>query len=119
MSPVTSSSAPLRGEVWMLNFDPTRGHEQAGTRPALILSVDVFNAGSADLVIVLPITSRSKGIRSHVVVQPPEGGLSVVSYVKCEDVRSVSKERLHRRLGTISTATLAEIEDKLRILLGL
>jgi len=103
----------------MLNFDPTRGHEQAGTRPALILSVDVFNAGSADLVIVLPITSRSKGVRSHVIVQPPAGGLSVVSYIKCEDVRSVAKERLYRRLGEISATTMAEVEDKLRILLGL
>lgn len=119
MSPVLSSLSPLRGEVWMLNFDPTRGHEQAGTRPALILSVDVFNAGPAGLVIVLPITSRSKGVRSHVAVQPPEGGLSVVSYIKCEDVRSVAKERLHRRLGNISATTMAEVEDKLRILLNL
>jgi len=44
MSAATSPFSPLRGEVWMLNFDPTRGHEQAGTHPALILSVDVFNA---------------------------------------------------------------------------
>ncbi len=103
----------------MLNFDPTRGHEQAGTRPALILSVNVFNAGPAELVILLPITSRSKGVRSHVAVQPPEGGLSVISYIKCEDIRSVAKERLHRRMGNISAATMVEVEDKLRILLNL
>lgn len=94
-------SIALTGEVWMLDFDPTRGHEQAGTRPALVISVDVFNAGSADLIIVVPITSRSKGVHSHVAVQPPEGGLSVASFIKCEDVRSVAKERLHRRLGHI------------------
>lgn len=119
MSPAPPAPSPLRGEVWMLNLDPTRGHEQGGTRPALILSVDVFNAGPADLVIVLPITSRSKGVRSHVTVQPPEGGLSVESFIKCEDVRSVAKERLHRRLGGISSRTMAEVEDKLRILLNL
>ncbi len=119
MSPTPASSSPLRGEVWMLNFDPTRGHEQAGTRPALILSVDVFNAGPADLVIVLPITSRARGVRSHVTVQPPEGGLRVTSFIKCEDVRSVAKERLHRRLGAVSVQTMAEVEDKLRILLNL
>src|SRR5204862_2444879 len=62
MSAALSPPSPIRGEVWMLNFDPTRGHEQAGTRPALIISVDVFNAGPADLVIVLPITSRSKRV---------------------------------------------------------
>ena len=119
MNAETSALSPLRGEVWMLNFDPTRGHEQSGTRPALILSVDTFNAGPADLVVVLPITSRSKGVRSHVAVQPPEGGLNMVSYIKCEDVRSVAKERLHRRVGNISAKTMAEVEDKLQILLGL
>ncbi len=47
---------PQRGEVWLIDFDPIRGHEQAGRRPALILSVDVFNAGPADLVVAVPIT---------------------------------------------------------------
>lgn len=118
MSP-TPSLSPLRGEIWMLNLDPIRGHEQSGTRPALILSVDVFNAGPADLAIVIPITSRSKGVRSHVEVHPPEGGLNVVSFIKCEDIRSVTKERLNRRLGEVSTPIMREVEDKLRILLGL
>ncbi|MCX6379678.1 MAG: type II toxin-antitoxin system PemK/MazF family toxin [Armatimonadetes bacterium] len=114
-----SSLTPLRGEIWMLNFDPTREHEQAGTRPALILSVDAFNAGPANLAIVIPITSRSKGVRSHVAVHPPEGGLSVTSFIKCEDVRSVAKERFNRRLGEVSAPVMREVEDKLRILLGL
>ena len=103
----------------MLNLDPTRGHEQAGTRPALILSVDAFNAGPANLTIVIPITSRSKGVRSHVAVHPPEGGLSVVSFIKCEDIRSVATERLQRRVGEVSAPTMSAVEDKLRILLGL
>ncbi len=119
MSASFTPVSPLRGEVWMLNLDPTRGHEQAGTRPALILSVDAFNSGPADLVIVLPITCRSRGVRSHVAVQSPEGGLSVLSFIKCEDVRSVAKIRLQRRLGEISPETMAEVEDKLRILLSL
>ena len=119
MTAAISPPSPLRGEIWMLNLDPTRGHEQAGTRPALILSVDVFNAGPADLAIVLPITSRSKGVRSHVTIQPPEGGLSVVSYIKCEDIRSVSRVRLLKRLGNVAPKTMADVEDKLRILLQL
>ena len=68
-------ATPLRGEIWMIDLDPTRGHEQAGKRPALIVSDDVFNSGPAGLVIVLPLTTKSKGVRSHVAVQPPEGGL--------------------------------------------
>ena len=50
----------LRGEIWMIDFDPTRGHEQAGRRPALVVSDDVFNAGPAGLVMVLPVTTKPK-----------------------------------------------------------
>ena len=103
----------------MVNFNPTRGHEQAGTRPALVLSVDAFNHGPAGLVVVLPVTSRAKGIPWHVVLEPPEGGVTVRSFVKCEDIQSVSQERLLRRLGVVATATLDAVEDRLRILLGL
>jgi mRNA interferase MazF len=110
---------PLRGEVWVADFNPVRGHEQAGKRPGLVISVDLFNRGPADLVVLVPITTRAKGIPWHVAVEPPEGGLEQKSFIKCEDVRSVAKERLLYRLGTVYPATLAEVEDRLRILLGL
>ena len=110
---------PARGEVWMVDLDPVKGHEQAGRRPALVVSVDPFNHGPAGLVIVLPITSRAKGIPLHVQIKPPEGGVRSTSYIKCEDVRSVAKERLARRLGLISPTAQAEVDDRLRILLGL
>ena len=112
-------AGPARGEVWMVDLDPTRGPEQAGRRPALVVSVDPFNHGPAGLVIVLPITSKAKGIPLHVQIQPPEGGVRSTSYIKCEDVRSESKQRLARRLGTISSPTQAAVDDRLRILLGL
>jgi mRNA interferase MazF len=110
---------PSRGEVWTVNLDPTGGRKQSGTRPALVVSVDEFNQGPADLVVVLPITSREKGIPFHVEIAPPEGGLSLRSFVKCEDVRSTSKDRLMRRYGTVSAATLRQVEDRIRILLSL
>jgi mRNA interferase MazF len=69
------ATEPLRGQVWMADLDPTKDHEQAGKRPVLVVSADVFNAGPADLVVVLPITSKAKGIPTHVAVSPPEGGL--------------------------------------------
>jgi mRNA interferase MazF len=116
---MSSRSGPGRGEIWTVDLDPTRGHEQAGRRPALVISVDLFNAGPAELLVLLPITSRSKGIPLHVAITPPEGGLRRPSYVKCEDIRSVAKERLSSRLGTVSAETLAQVEDRLRILLGL
>lgn len=114
-----TGSEPSRGEIWLVDLDPTRGHEQAGFRPALIVSVDLFNHGPSGLAVVIPLTSRDKGIPFHVTIDPPEGGVSQTSFVKCEDVRSMSRERLSRRLGLVSEETLSEVEDRLRILLGL
>jgi mRNA interferase MazF len=110
---------PSRGEIWLVNLDPTKGREQAGSRPALIVSVDRFNHGAADLVIACPITSKAKGITTHVQVDPPEGGLSLRSFIKCEDVRSISKARLLNRFGVVSANIMSEVEDRLAILLGI
>jgi mRNA interferase MazF len=55
-----NASQPSRGEVWDLNLDPTKGREQAGNRPALILSVNLFNHGAAELVVVVPITRTER-----------------------------------------------------------
>ncbi|MBI1900010.1 MAG: type II toxin-antitoxin system PemK/MazF family toxin [Planctomycetia bacterium] len=112
-------AAPLRGEIWMVAFDPTRGHEQAGTRPALVLSASAFNAGPSGLVVVVPLTTRQRGVRWHVSVDPPEGGLRRRSYIKCEDVRSISIERLSRRLGVVGRATLDAVSYRVRVLLEL
>jgi mRNA interferase MazF len=110
---------PARGEVWLADLNPVKGHEQAGKRPCLIISVDLFNQGASGLVVVLPITSKEKRIPFHVELDPPEGGLKVRSFIKCEDVRSVSVERLEKRWGAVSSETLAAVEDRLRILMGL
>jgi mRNA interferase MazF len=112
-------ASPLRGEVWQADLNPTRGREQAGRRPVLVVSTDLFNEGPADLVAVLPITSQGKGIGWHVRVKAGDGGLRVTSYIMCEAIRSVAKERLVRRLGVVPDATLREIEQRLRILLDL
>lgn len=110
---------PSRGDVWLANLNPTRGHEQASTWPCLIVSTDAFNHGPSGLVVILPITTRRRGVPFHISVGAPEGGLSEESFVKCEDIRSVSTERLVRRLGAVSDPLLNQIEDRLRILLQL
>jgi mRNA interferase MazF len=109
--------APRRGEVWLTDLSPVRGHEQAGRRPVLIVSDDLFNQGPAGLVIVLPITSTVRGIPSHVEVAPPEGGLKVKSAVLCEGVRSISIDRLHSCWGQISPRTMVAVENALRFLM--
>ena len=110
---------PRRGEVWYADFDPVVGHEQGGTRPGLIISSNTFGAGPADMVIALPITSTDKAVRLHVPVQPPEGGLRVLSFIKCEDIRAISKQRLGRQLGEMSDDTMAQVELILQTLLDL
>ncbi|HYL99394.1 MAG TPA: type II toxin-antitoxin system PemK/MazF family toxin [Blastocatellia bacterium] len=108
-----------RGEVWMIDLSPTQGHEQAGKRPALVVSIDQLNHGPAQLAIVLPITSRSRGIPTHVQIDPPDGGLKKQSFALFEAVRSISTDRLAKRIGAVSPAIMRAVEDRLRILLGL
>jgi len=110
---------PLRGEVWLVDLNPTRGHEQAGKRPGLIVSVDLFNQGPAGLVVILPITTKAKGIPFHVEINIPEGGLTQQSFIKCEEIRSIAKERLFKRVGRVSDEIMEAVQDRLRILLNL
>ncbi len=110
---------PSRGEIWHIDLNPIRGREQAGRRPCLIVSVDQFNHGPAELIVILPITSKKKNIPFHVFLYPPEGGLQVESYIKCEDIRSASRDRLLEKVGRISTETMTLVEDRLRILMDL
>ena len=114
-----SDGGPARGEIWLADLDPTRGHEQAGRRPVLILSEDPFNRSRAGLVIAVPITSALRSNPFRVRLSPMDGGLKVESDVLCEAVRSISKDRLVVRFGKVKAATLVIVEDRLRVLLGL
>jgi mRNA interferase MazF len=110
---------PLRGEVWTVDLSPTRGHEQDLVRPAVVVSSDGFNRSAAGLVMVLPVTRTQRGIPFHVEVRPPEGGLRSRSYVLCDQIRTVAKERLGARRGEIAATTMHRIEERLRVLLDL
>jgi mRNA interferase MazF len=112
---------PKRGEAWWADMEPVVGHEQGGFRPVLVNSVDPFNSSKADLLIALTLTTQNVDlpIRSHVVLQPPDGGTTRASAIKPEDVRSISTDRLTETWGSISSATMELIEDRLRILLAL
>lgn len=116
---MSASPSAARGDIWLADLNPVRGHEQAGRRPVLVVSVDPFNQSRADLVVVIPITSTLRNIPFHLVVHPPEGGLTNPSALLCEAVRSISKDRLLTRWGSILAATMAQVEDRLRVLMGL
>jgi mRNA interferase MazF len=110
---------PERGDIWLADLNPTRGREQAGRRPVLIVSAGAFNHSKAGLVVVLPLTSTQRGIPWHVIVTPPDGGVKNTSFLMCEAIRSISKDRLLKRWGTVSLSIREEVEDRLRILLEL
>jgi|SRR3989338_1487672 len=114
-----SNILPSRGEIWTLRLNPVKGHEQGGTRPALVISNDYLNHGPAGIAIVIPITTKDKHIRSHVKLEPPEGGLNKISFIKCEDIRSVSTERFVKRHGKVSVSTMNKVEDLIRTILEL
>lgn len=109
-----------RGEVWMADFGAVamvKGHEQAGLRPALVLSADIFNA--AGMVTVLPLTSKTRPYKTRLAIRPPEGGVTVPSWVIGEQVRTISTLRLRRRMGAVRPLTMSAVEDVVRMLLGL
>jgi mRNA interferase MazF len=114
---------PSRGEIWLADLGTGHGHEQSGQRPVLVVSDDAFNTGLAGLVMTVPLTSKmakSKNIPAHKRVDPPEAGLKTPSVMFCDQLRTISKDRLGKApWGTVSTATLAEVDKALRVLPGL
>jgi mRNA interferase MazF len=111
---------PKRGEIYLVNFEPTVGAEIRKTRPALVLQNDIANRHSP-ITIVAAVTSKFDETLypTEVLVTAPEGGLSVDSVILLNQIRSIDKRRVARRLGTISPATMKKVERSLQISLGL
>src|ERR1700730_11291357 len=114
---------PGRGEIWLADLGSGQGLEQSGKRPVLVVSDDAFNAGLSGLVMVVPLTSKvakSKTIPAHVRIAPPEGGLKTASVILCDQLRTISKDRLGSTpWGRVSAATLADVDLVLRMLLSM
>lgn len=105
-----------RGEIWLVDLNPVTGHEQSGVRPALVISEDLFNQSLAEMVIIVPVTSKYKGIPTHVEIE--SNFLNSKSYIKTEDIRSVSTKRLIRKLGSASDKVMILVEERIKLLLG-
>lgn len=108
-----------RGDVWLAELGKGRGREQAGTRPFLVISEDRFSNGPAELIVGVPLTTADRRIFSHVQLAVPEGGVTRRSYIMCEQVRTVSRERMLKRLGTVENRTIRAVEDIIRVLLDI
>ncbi len=110
-----------RGEVYDAALDPTRGSEQAGFRPVIIVSRDAINVASS-VVIVVPCATYREGRRvypSQVLLEAPDGGLETRSIALGEQLRAISKSRLRRRRGMLSAETLSRLDRALLIALDL
>jgi len=109
---------PKRGSVYLVNFDPTIGVEIKKTRPAVIISNDVANQYSP-IVIVAAVTGRAEPKFDEVLVKPPEGGLTKPSVIQPNQIRSIDKRRLVKKLGDLSKKTMNDLDIALQITLGL
>lgn len=109
-----------RSEVWLADLNPTRGSEQAGTRPVLIFQNDLINKFTTT-VLTIPFTTnlRRASLPSCVKVSKGEGGLDSDSVALCHQLRVLDKTRLQRKLGELSEETMASIESQVVFTMGI
>jgi mRNA interferase MazF len=107
----------LRGEIRWADLDPTRGHEQSGQRPVLILSQDVFNERSGT-VIAVALTSQPQRAGFPLTLELQSSSLPKRSWVKVSQIRTLSVERIGNRIAIASPEELASVIEGLNEILG-
>ncbi|MGD0578986.1 MAG: type II toxin-antitoxin system PemK/MazF family toxin [Bryobacteraceae bacterium] len=107
----------LRGEIYWADLNPVRGREQAGLRPVLILSHDLFNRKS-ETVIAMAITSQPPKAGFPLTLALPPGMLLKPSWVKISQIRTISVDRLGKRIAALDSESLGQLIDGLLELVG-
>jgi mRNA interferase MazF len=107
----------LRGDVIWAELDPAQGHEQAGRRPVLILSQDVFNERSGT-VIACALTSQEPRAGFPLTMELAGATLPKRSWVKISQIRTLSVNRLGKKLGSVSSEELTQVIDGLNEIVG-
>ena len=108
----------LRGEICWADLNPVRGSEQAGLRPVLILSHDIFNERSGT-VIAMAITSQPQPAGFPLTLELKSGNLPKQSWLKISQIRTLSVERIGKRIGKISPEELVQVIDGLNEIIGI
>jgi mRNA interferase MazF len=113
-------SPPKRGDIYLVNFDPAVEAEIKKTRPALVIQNDIGNEYSP-ITIVAAITSRfdEPPYPTEVIMEPEESGLLLRSVVALNQIRSIDRQRLVRRLGHADARTMDRVDQAIQISLGL
>ena len=100
-------------EIWNANLAPTKGSEQSGFRPIVIISGNMLNT-YLKVVIACPLSSKVKSYKGNVVLHPDKiNGLTAPSEVMIFHLRSISKERLVKKIGEITEGELTELKEGL------
>lgn len=107
----------LRGDIYWADLDPTQGHEQAGRRPVLVLSQDVFNERSGT-VIAVALTSQEQKAGFPLTLEISSTGLPKRSWVKISQIRTLSVKRLGKKVGKASLEELEMIVEGLNEIIG-
>jgi mRNA interferase MazF len=107
----------LRGEIRWADLNPVRGSEQAGKRPILVLSHDVFNERSGT-VIGVALTSRPQRAGFPLTLELQSAGLPKRSWVKISQIRTLAVERIGPRLGRVTPEELAQVVEGLNEIIG-
>lgn len=107
----------LRGEVYWANLDPTKGHEQSGQRPVLVLSQDVFNERSG-VVIAVALTSQPQRAGFPLTFELTSPGLPKQSWVKISQIRTLSLERIGKRIARVTPEELDQVIEGLNEIIG-
>ena len=110
-----------RGDIWLADLAPVKGHEQAKKRPVLVVQNDIANEYSSCITIV-PITTYSGGkiYRTEILIKPPEAGLKNESLILCSQIRTLDKElRFVEYLGRITQTTSEKVDQALKMHLAL
>lgn len=110
-------AAILRGDIRWADLDPTRGNEQAGLRPVLILSNDIFNDRSGTVVAVA-LTSQPQRAGFPLTLELSSPRLPKRSWVKISQIRTLATERIGKRLGRASPEELVQVMEGLNEILG-
>ncbi len=115
---MTGNVFPRRGDIWLVNFNPAKGSEQKGIRPAIIIQNDIGNEVSP-VTIVAAISSVIKVYPINVVIKPAESGLEKESVIKLNQIRTIDKKRLIKRLGRLDFPKMKEVDTAIKLSLGL
>lgn len=107
----------LRGEIHWADLNPVRGKEQAGLRPVLIFSHDVFNERSGTFIAVA-LTSQPQQAGFPLTLELQSKGLPKKSWVKISQIRTLAVERIGQRLGRLSVEELAQVIEGLNEIIG-